>query len=76
MTIDQIRAERNARLQESDKYVLPDFPHTSTQNRARWIHYRQKLRDMMADVEIQVGGDPTLATNVVFPTSPSKVDES
>lgn len=68
--MDQIRAERNTRLQESDKYVLPDFPHSDSQIRQRWIQYRQRLRDMMADIILQVGGDPTLTTNVLWPTCP------
>jgi len=37
------RAERNARLQESDKYLTSDHP---TTKKTGWTTYRQSLRDM------------------------------
>ena len=38
--------ERNKLLQDSDKYVLPDYPHKSEQDRQNWIEYRNQLRDL------------------------------
>jgi hypothetical protein len=70
MTIEQVRTERNRRLQASDKYVLPDYPHASAQERTLWLHYRQKLRDMMIDVIFQAQGDPAAEMLVLWPTPP------
>lgn len=72
MNVSQIRAERNARLQESDKYIISDYPHPSTRARMQWMEYRQKLRDMMVDVVIQSEGDPEALLIVLWPTKPSE----
>ena len=39
----QYKAERNAKLAETDVYMVEDFP---TTKRAEWKTYRQALRDM------------------------------
>lgn len=44
-SIETIRHTRDILLLNSDKYVLPDFPITD-EARAKWIQYRQALRDM------------------------------
>lgn len=38
------RDERNKKLVETDKYVLPDFP-ISSEDKTKIINYRQELRD-------------------------------
>jgi hypothetical protein len=40
-----LRKERDVRLTESDKYMLPDYPIDET-TRAQWTSYRQALRDL------------------------------
>lgn len=37
--------ERNKKLQESDHYALPDYPHASPTVKQAWLDYRQELRD-------------------------------
>lgn len=44
---DLIRELRNMKLQETDRYSLPDYPHTSEEKRQEWLNYRQTLRDYM-----------------------------
>lgn len=59
-----LRSERDKRLEESDKNVLPDRWHTmNTATQAKWATYRQELRDLLATA------DPA---NPVWPTVPSK----
>lgn len=70
MNVDQIRGERNRLLQESDRYVLPDYPHASGEQRERWVRYRQALRDMMPNVLMQSDGDPDALLIVCWPTPP------
>ena len=73
MNIDQIRTERNARLQASDRYMLPDYPHKSAAVREQWVRYRQALRDMMESATLQAQGDPTAEIIVLWPTPPPPV---
>ena len=42
---EQIRNERDARLKETDVYLLPDYP-ISEQERDEIIKHRQQLRDL------------------------------
>ena len=70
MNVNEIRGERNRRLQDSDRYVLPDYPHASSEVREKWVLYRQALRDMMANVVIQSQGDPEALLIVHWPASP------
>lgn len=70
MNVNEIRMERNRRLQESDRYMLPDYPHTSGAQREKWVRYREALRDMMANVIIQSQGNPDALLIVHWPTSP------
>ena len=41
----QYKAEKNAKLAETDVYMIEDFPITTEQKTA-WEAYRKKLRDM------------------------------
>lgn len=44
--VDLLREYRNILLNLTDKYVLPDFPHSSDEIKQSWINYRQNLRDL------------------------------
>ena len=46
--LDVKRLLRNKYLQDSDKYMLPDFPITTAQ-RNKWKEYRKYLRDFFND---------------------------
>ena len=43
--VSELRAERNAKLAETDVYMVSDYPITTEQKTA-WQTYRQALRDM------------------------------
>jgi len=43
MVIVEVKAERNAKLAETDVYMVEDFP---TTKKAEWKAYRKALRDM------------------------------
>ena len=53
----ELRAERNARLSETDCFMIEDFP---TTKKAEWKTYRQELRDM----------DFSDPDNITWPTKP------
>ena len=57
--VSELRAERNAKLAETDVYMVSDFPITSEQKTA-WQTYRQALRDM----------DFSDPDNITWPTKP------
>ena len=58
MTLDELRTERNRRLQETDFYALSDV-HLSP----KMHQYRQQLRDLPAQEDLDLD-------NVVWPTKP------
>lgn len=48
---DSVRAERNARLQESDKFVVSDkWEQMSVEAKQLWSEYRKALRDLPQNV--------------------------
>jgi len=55
----QTKAERNARLADSDIYMVSDFPITTEQKTA-WQTYRQALRDL----------DFSDPDNIIWPEKP------
>lgn len=57
-----LRARRNQLLLESDKYVLPDYPHKTDEIKQAWLDYRQALRDITNTTETPY--------DVVFPATP------
>ncbi|WP_273690229.1 tail fiber assembly protein [Ketogulonicigenium vulgare] len=57
-SFDGLRAERDRRLAESDKYVLPDYPISESQRNA-WLAYRVSLREL-----------PELTTDPLNPSWP------
>ena len=60
---DVIRSERDALLAACDFTQLPDAP-LSTEQRARWVAYRQDLRD----IPLQAG----FPNAVIWPTAPEE----
>ena len=66
---EQVISERNTKLTESDRYALPDYPHSSPAVRQAWLDYRQQLRDF---IEVAT---PTFSEEgkieVEWPTKPS-----
>tara|TARA_Y100000004_G_scaffold190256_1_gene247115 strand:- start:903 stop:1145 length:243 start_codon:yes stop_codon:yes gene_type:complete len=57
--VSELRAKRNAKLAETDIYMVSDFPITTEQKNA-WQTYRQALRDMdFSDLD-----------NITWPTKP------
>ena len=57
--VSELRAKRNAKLAETDIYMVSDFPITTEQKNA-WQTYRQALRDM----------DFSDPDNITWPTKP------
>ena len=66
-----LREKRNQLLQESDRYVLPDYPHSSELIRNAWFAYRQQLRDLPSNSTPSILSDGSLnPESVCFPTPP------
>ena len=69
----QLRDKRNLLLAESDKYVLPDFPHATNEQKEAWLTYRQALRDLTQTAAPLLSGN-TLEldeTSVIWPFKPT-----
>ena len=58
-----IRQERNILLDQTDKYIVADYPHPTPEAKQRWLDYRQALRDLPSTTE-----DPA---NPVWPVQPA-----
>ena len=63
--IKELRTKRNTLLDQTDKYIVADWPHSTPEARQAWLDYRQALRDLPANTE-----DPA---NPVWPTRPDEV---
>ena len=61
--LKDLRKERDTLLTQTDKYVIPDWPHASVESANAWVTYRQALRDLPSVTE-----DPA---NPVWPVQPS-----
>lgn len=61
---------RDELLEESDKYMLPDFP-ISEEERAEWIEYRKELRDFTNQEAW-----PDDIENITFPVSPMPMEQA
>ena len=57
-----LRKQRNRFLDETDKYIVADYPHTTPEKKQEWLDYRQALRDLPTVTE-----DPA---NPVWPVPP------
>ena len=61
--VNKLRSKRNMFLDQSDKYIVADYPHPTPEVRQAWIDYRQALRDLPSVTE-----DPA---NPVWPVQPT-----
>ena len=61
--VNKLRSKRNMFLDQSDKYIVADYPHPSPEARQAWLDYRQALRDLPSVTE-----DPK---NPVWPVQPT-----
>ena len=68
--LDMIRSIRNKLLQESDIYVLPDYPHSSPEVRQEWLDYRRNLRDITKTIELSEDGTCAKIVSVPWPAKP------
>lgn len=68
--LDILRRERNMRLQESDIYALPDFPHKTPELKQQWLDYRQALRDITTTFPMPDTDADDNLVGVVWPTNP------
>jgi hypothetical protein len=66
----QLRQQRNQKLEESDKYVIPDWPHTNDTVRQSWLTYRQSLRNLPSTSNPSIDSNYNL-TGFTWPTPPS-----
>jgi hypothetical protein len=66
ITIDAVRAHRDKLLQESDAWLLQDFP-TGAATEQQILDYRQALRDLT--VGLDLNGVKSI-DDVTFPTKP------
>ena len=68
--IKQFREERNALLNESDKYMTLDYPHRLELDTQNWKDYRQALRDLPRTARPTLDEDGNL-TGVEWPAAPT-----
>ena len=61
--MDVLKSKRDQFLRDTDKYALPDWPHTSLAKQTEWLEYRQALRDLPSTTD-----DPA---NAVWPVQPT-----
>tara|TARA_Y100000389_G_scaffold94915_1_gene91583 strand:- start:174 stop:572 length:399 start_codon:yes stop_codon:yes gene_type:complete len=61
--LKELRAERDMRLAQTDRYATLDYPHSNLVVQQTWFNYRQALRDLPTATE-----DPA---NPVWPTAPT-----
>jgi hypothetical protein len=60
--LESVRKKRDALLSASDWSLFPDSP-LSTNDKKIWKEYRQQLRDMMTDLDIN---------NIIWPVRPGE----
>ena len=69
LPLQRLREQRNFLLMESNKYVLPDYPHSSDNKKQEWLTYRQGLRDITTQTpSLDEDGN---VININWPTIPS-----
>ena len=66
-----LRNERNIRLQASDIYSLPDFPHVDEAARQAWLDYRVALRDITTTYPTPVTDDDDNLIGIDWPVKPT-----
>jgi hypothetical protein len=68
--IKKMREERNLLLDQSDKYVIIDYPHRLELDIQNWIDYRQALRNLPTTARPTLDEDGKLK-DVEWPTVPT-----
>jgi len=68
--IKKFREERNTLLDQSDKYVTPDYPHRLELDIHNWKDYRRALRDLPRTARPTLDADGNLK-DVEWPTVPT-----
>jgi hypothetical protein len=58
----KLREQRDTLLNKTDKYIVADYPHATSEIKQAWLDYRQALRDLPANTT-----DPE---NPVWPEAP------
>jgi len=66
--LSELRVKRDALLKDSDFTQVADAP-LSTEDKALWATYRQALRDLPENVNLETVGS---LEDVVFPTAPGE----
>jgi hypothetical protein len=65
-----LREKRNIKLNDTDKYAIPDFGHPTDIVKQAWLTYRQALRNLPSNSSPQLDDNGEL-TNVNWPIPPS-----
>jgi hypothetical protein len=68
--IKKFREERNTLLDQSDKYMTPDYPHWLELDIQNWKDYRRALRDLPRTARPTLDADGNL-TGVEWPVVPT-----
>ena len=68
--VKKFREERNALLDQSDRYMLDDFPQNDEGKKQLWMDYRQLLRDLPLTALPTLGEDGQLE-NIEWPEPPN-----
>jgi hypothetical protein len=71
--IKKFREERNTLLDQSDKYMIPDYPNILELDTQNWVDYRQALRNLPITARPTLDEDGNLK-DVVWPTVPPPVN--
>lgn len=64
------REIREVIFMETDKYALPDFPHSSESVRQAWLDYRKALRDLPSLQSPNLDSEGNLI-DIIWPTDPN-----
>ena len=67
---DCMRRHRNKLLDESDKYVTPDYHHSSDEEKQKWIKYRNALRDITSSISNKLAFEGDLG-KIAWPVHPN-----
>lgn len=73
LAFEKLRDERNILLENSDKYVLSDYPHPSDSVKQAWLTYRQELRNLPETQNPSFNSDGELI-NITWPTKPNNLN--
>ena len=65
-----LREKRNIKLNDTDKYSIADWPHTTEEIKQSWLDYRKALRNLPSTASPQLDENGEL-NNVTWPTPPS-----